>query len=157
MNRYIKLFICILIPLSVGGISGIATASGLNVWFQDLEKPFFNPPSYLFGPVWTALYVLMGISLYLIAQSPTSKAKRTAYRIFGVQLALNFVWSFLFFKYQMIGLAFVEILLIWVSIVTMIVVFNKIDRTAAILQYPYLLWVTFASVLNGGAYRFPSV
>lgn len=149
MNKYIKLILCILLPTAVGGLSGIATASGMTVWFQELEKPFFNPPSYLFGPVWTALYVLMGISLYLIAKSPAAKPKRAAYGIFGVQLTLNFVWSFIFFKYQMIGVAFVEILLIWLSIVAMIVVFNKIDRTAAILQYPYLLWVTFASILNG--------
>ena len=78
MNKYLKLFCCILLTLSIGAISGGATASGINNWFMALNKPFFNPPNYLFGPVWTLLYLLMGISFYLILQSPSNELKRKA-------------------------------------------------------------------------------
>ena len=149
MNKYLKLFCCILLTLSVGAISGIATSSGINNWFITLNKPFFNPPNYLFGPVWTFLYLLMGISFFLILQSPLNEFKRKAILIFAIQLSLNFLWSFLFFKFQLIGLAFIEIIFILISILAMIIVFNKIDRIAAGLQIPYLLWVSFATILNG--------
>ncbi len=149
MNKCVKLLACILLTLSVGAVSGIATASGINNWFAELNKPIFNPPGYLFGPVWTLLYLLMGISLFLILQSPQNTLKQKAIKIFIVQLSLNFLWSFLFFKFQLIGWAFFEILLIGLSILFMISTFNKINKTAARLQIPYLLWVSFASVLNG--------
>ncbi len=149
MNKYLKLLGCLLLTLSVGAISGAATASGINKWFMELNKPFFNPPNYLFGPVWTILYLLMGVSFFLILQSPIKEMKRKAIIIFFVQLILNFFWSFLFFKFQLIGVAFIEIILIWIAILIMIVEFNKINRIAAALQIPYLLWVSFATVLNG--------
>lgn len=152
MNKYLKLVGCILLTLSVGGISGVATASGIDNWFLSLNKPFFNPPNYLFGPVWTTLYLLMGISLFLILQSPSKEVKRKALFIFAIQLTLNFLWSFLFFKFRLVELAFIEIILIWISILAMIITFYKIDRIAAGLQIPYLLWVTFATVLNGAIY-----
>ncbi|MBL0343094.1 MAG: tryptophan-rich sensory protein [Bacteroidetes bacterium] len=152
MNKYLKLIGCVLLTLSVGGVSGLATASGINNWFMELNKPFFNPPNYLFGPVWTLLYCLMGISLFLILQSPLKELKRKAIFIFAIQLSLNFLWSFIFFKFQLIGLAFLEIILIWISILAMIINFYKIDRIAAGLQIPYLLWVSFASVLNGAIF-----
>jgi len=149
MNKYLKLAACILLTLSIGAISGIATSSGINNWFMELNKPFFNHPNYLFGPVWTLLYLLMGISFFLILQSPIKELKRKAIIIFVIQLSLNFLWSFMFFKFELIGLAFIEIILIWISIFTMIIAFNKINRIAAALQIPYLLWVSFATVLNG--------
>ena len=149
MNSFFKLIICLIIPLAVGGISGVATASGMDAWFLNLNKPIFNPPNYLFGPVWTLLYILMGISLYLIIQTPKVHARKKAIIIFALQLFLNFCWSFLFFKFHLLGIAFIEILLIWVSIITMIFYFKKLNKTAAYLQIPYLLWVSFASVLNG--------
>jgi len=148
MNRYLKLTLCIIIPLSVGSISGIASASGVSAYFVNLVKPSFNPPSYLFGPVWSCLYILMGISLYLILQAPKNKLRNNAIVIFCIQLFLNFWWSFIFFKFHLIGLALIEIILIWLSIITMIYTFKKISKTAAYLQIPYLLWVSFASVLN---------
>ncbi len=149
MNKYLKLIVCVLLTLFVGGISGVATASGINNWFMTLNKPFFNPPNYLFGPVWTVLYLLMGISLFLILQSTLKELKRKALLIFAIQLSLNFLWSFLFFKFQLIGLSFIEIIMIWISILAMIISFYKINRIAAWLQIPYLLWVSFAIVLNG--------
>ncbi len=149
MKSYLKLILCIIIPLSIGGISGVATATGINTWFSELNKPIYNPPNYLFGPVWTVLYILMGISLYLIIQTPKVYARKRAIIIFSIQLFLNFCWSFLFFKFHLLGIAFIEILMIWLSIITMIYLFKKINKAAAYLQVPYLLWVSFASVLNG--------
>jgi benzodiazapine receptor len=149
MNRYLKLTLCILLPLLIGGFSGYATASGISSWYVGLNKPFFNPPNYLFGPVWSMLYILMGISFYRILQSQDSELKRKAILIFCIQLVLNFCWSFLFFRFQMLAISFIEIIIMWISIATMIYTFTKIDKTAAYLQIPYLLWVSFASVLNG--------
>jgi len=149
MNRYFKLVVSILIPLLIGSISGIITAGSVKTWYVTLNKPFFNPPNYLFGPVWTTLYLLMGVSLYMIWQTPTSELRKKAIRIFCFQLFLNFWWSFIFFQFHLIGLAFIEIILIWMSIFWMIRVFSEINRMAAYLQIPYLLWVSFATILNG--------
>lgn len=149
MKNTIKLIFCILLTVAVGAISGIATSGSVNDWFVGINKPTFNPPNYLFGPVWTVLYILMGVSLFMILQSQNNDLRKKAITIFCIQLVLNFCWSFIFFKFHLIGLAFVEIILIWVSIIWMILTFSKINKTAAYLQIPYLLWVSFASVLNG--------
>jgi benzodiazapine receptor len=149
MNKTLKLILCLAIPLAIGSISGIATAAGIKSWYLTLNKPIFNPPNYLFGPVWTILYLLMGTSFYLILQTPKNEIRTRAIIIFCVQLGLNFLWSFLFFKFQLVGIAFIEILLIWASILTMVITFYKLNKTAALLQIPYLMWVSFASVLNG--------
>jgi tryptophan-rich sensory protein len=149
MNKFLKLVLCILVPLSVGAISGIATSRGVNGWYKTIHKPSFNPPNYLFAPVWTALYILMGISFYIILQTPHIKSKKYALSVFFIQLLLNSAWSFLFFKYHLIEVAFIEIIIIWISIICMILAFYKINKTAAYLQLPYLLWVSFASILNG--------
>jgi tryptophan-rich sensory protein len=147
MNKTIKLILCISLTLFVGAISGIATASGVSGWYVTLNKPIFNPPNFLFGPVWTILYILMAISFYLILQSDKSILRTRAILIFCIQLFLNFCWSFLFFKFQVV--AFIEIILIWLSIFVMLIYFYKINKTASYLQIPYLLWVSFASILNG--------
>jgi len=145
----ITLLICLLLPLLVGGISGYATASSIESWYVTLHKPTFNPPNYLFGPVWSFLYILMGVSLYIIWIKGKGKNRTGALRIFFIQLTLNFLWSFLFFKFNLIGVAMLDILLIWVSIILMILSFSRISKIAAYLQIPYLLWVTFATTLNG--------
>ncbi len=149
MNRYLKLTLCILLPLLIGGISGYASASGINIWYMGLNKPFFNPPNYLFGPVWSLLYILMGISFYRILQSTPNETRTRAIALFCLQLFLNFCWSFLFFRFQMLAVSFIEIIIMWISIATMIYTFIKIDKTAACMQIPYLMWVSFSSVLNG--------
>lgn len=148
MNKYLKLILCVALTLSVGAIAGIATAKNIYGWYSDLEKPSFNPPNYLFGPVWTLLYILMGISFFLLLQSPQSNKRKEAIITFYVQLFLNFCWSFIFFYFQLTGPALAEILVLWLSILWMLVSFKKINTAAAILQLPYLLWVSFASVLN---------
>jgi len=149
MNKIIKLILCISLTLSIGAITGIATSSGVNNWYVTLNKPVFNPPNYLFGPVWALLYLFMGVSFYLILQSENSIFKRRAIIIFFTQLFLNFCWSFLFFKFQLVGVALIEIVFIWASIIMMIFIFYKINKTASCLQIPYFLWVSFASILNG--------
>ncbi|PBQ30998.1 TspO protein [Sphingobacteriaceae bacterium] len=148
MNKILKLILCILLPLSIGALSGVATASGVRSWYLTLEKPFFNPPDYLFAPVWTVLYLLMGISFYLVLQSKFSRYKRRAIQIFVLQLILNFLWSFLFFKFHLITAALIDIVLMWLSILLMIFTFYEVDKKAGLLQVPYLLWVTFATLLN---------
>lgn len=146
-------FICILIPLAIGGISGFATASSISDWYVSLNKPSFNPPNYLFAPVWTCLYLLMGISLFLIWKSPEGKDRANALIVFTIQISLNFIWSFLFFKFRLPGLALIEIGLLWISILAMIIVFSRISKPAAYLQIPYLFWVSFAAILNAAIWR----
>lgn len=148
MKKILTFLVCLAIPLAVGGISGFATVTGIDTWYSTINKPSFNPPNWLFAPVWTTLYALMGIGLFLVWRSPESQDRKNALTIFGIQLFLNFCWSFLFFYFESPGIAFMEILVLWVSILMMIFFFRKVSPTAAYLQIPYLLWVSFASVLN---------
>ena len=142
-----KIIIAIVFCESVGIISGLLASANSNLWFETLNKPSWNPPAYLFGPVWTTLYLLMGISLSIIwNNNSTEQKKRKAYFLFAFQLFLNFWWSFLFFSFHLTGVALIEILLLWIAIIIMISLFFKVNRTAALLQIPYLLWVTFAIV-----------
>jgi translocator protein len=144
-----KLFISILIPLLVGGIAGMFTSSGVTGWYAVANKPWFNPPNWIFAPVWTLLYILMGIALFLVWKSETGKIiKQTAITLFAVQMVLNFFWSFIFFKLQQPGWAFAEIILMWIMILFTILWFGKISSPAAWLLVPYICWVSFAAVLN---------
>lgn len=152
MKKYLLLLVCIGLPLLVGGVSGYFTVEGVRTWFTTLQKPAFNPPAYLFAPVWTTLYVLMGISLFLVVRTPPNEARKNALIIFGVQLTLNFFWSILFFYFHQIGWALAEIIAMWICILLMIVSFYKIHKTAALLQIPYLLWVSFATLLNASLF-----
>lgn len=149
MNKILKLILCIALTLLIGVLGGLATAAGVNDWYLTLNKPAFNPPNYLFGPVWTLLYILMGIGFYLVLQSGKSRERTLAVWLFCVQLFLNLLWSFIFFKLEMTGAAFIEILVLLTTIVIMIATFFKVNRTAAYLQIPYVLWVSFASILTG--------
>ena len=154
MNKALtlKFLISILLPLSLGAIAGMFTSQSVPEWYATLNRPSFNPPNWIFGPVWTTLYILMGISFFLIWKQEASKVRNRAILIFLLQLVLNFAWSFIFFYFNMIGLALVEIILLWISIVMMLVVFYKIKPLASYINIPYLLWVTFATVLNASYY-----
>lgn len=140
-----------MLPLIVGGLSGYFTASNIATWYVTLNKPPFNPPNYLFGPVWTVLYLMMGISLGIIINAKHSN-KNKSLIIFSIQLVLNFFWSVIFFSLQSPGWAAIEIITLWLSIIYMLLNFYKINKWAGLLQIPYLLWVTFASVLNMSIY-----
>ena len=148
----IKLMVSLLLPLGVGAIAGLFTAQAVPEWYASLNQPSFNPPNWIFGPVWTTLYILMGISLFLIWKLDAGKERNRAILVFLVQMLLNFGWSFLFFYFKMIGVALMEIILLWISIVAMLYLFFKVKPLAAYINIPYLLWVTFATVLNAAYY-----
>ena len=149
MPKSLKLIIAILLPMVVGGLSGFLTANSINDWYVTLNQPSFNPPNWVFGPVWTTLYLFMGISLYRIWRLPATEERNYAIKIFALQMILNFFWSLIFFKWHLIGLALVEIIVMWIAIAMMIHHFRKLDAAAGYMNIPYLLWVSFASVLNG--------
>lgn len=151
-SNFIKLVLSLITPLSLGAVAGMFTSQAVPTWYATLNRPSFNPPSWVFGPVWTTLYVVLGISFYLIWKENHSRQKNLAIIIFTVQMLLNFAWSFIFFYFNMIGAALIEIILLWTSIVTMIYLFYKIKPLAAYLNIPYLLWVSFATILNAGYY-----
>jgi translocator protein len=148
VNQYLKLILSIAIPLGIGGIAGTATVPAIQGWYMALNKPFFNPPNWIFGPVWTALYFLMGVSLYLIWSLPASTARNSALRFFAIQLIFNFGWSFIFFYFKQMGIALIEISMLWIVILLMIRNFHKIRPIAAWINIPYLMWVSFATLLN---------
>jgi translocator protein len=143
-----KLVVAIALPLTVGGIAGMFTTEAIPDWYATLNQPSFNPPNWIFGPVWTLLYILMGISIYLIWNLAPGKSRQQAMAVFLVQLLLNFAWSFCFFYFKRIDLALVNIVLLWGTIVFMLNRFNRLKPMAAYINIPYLLWVTFAAVLN---------
>jgi benzodiazapine receptor len=151
-SNIIKLTLSLLLPLAVGSIAGIFTAQAVPEWYSSLNKPSFSPPNWVFGPVWTTLYILLGISFFLVWKEKRSNARDRAIKIFSIQMVLNFAWSFLFFYFKMIGVALIEIILLWMSIAAMLYLFNKIKPLAAYINIPYLLWVSFATVLNAGYY-----
>jgi translocator protein len=148
-NKYIKLAVAILMSLVAGVIGSTATVTGINSWYADLVKPFFNPPNWIFGPVWTMLYILMGISLYLVWQKGLKKSFiKNSFILFIINLILNSFWSVSFFGMQNPALAFMVIIVLWLVILMLIIRFYKINKAASYLLIPYILWVSFASVLN---------
>jgi benzodiazapine receptor len=153
----IRIFLAsVALPEAIGGIAGLATARGVRDWYPALQKPSFNPPAWVFAPVWTILYFLMGCGLYLLLRSPAGPARSRALFSFAVQLALNGAWSFLFFAFHRTGWALFEIGLLWVSILLMILAMRKASPKAAYLQIPYLAWVSYASALNAALWRLNS-
>jgi tryptophan-rich sensory protein len=149
MNNTIRLVISIAIPLVIGLAGGFFTAPQIPVWYAQLHKPSWNPPGWIFGPVWTLLYILMGIALFLIWKSDsTGSLRKTAILLFEMQLLLNFCWSFIFFHQHQIGWALAEIALLWVVILCTMFAFGRISSTAAWLMLPYICWVSFAAILN---------
>ena len=144
-------FLVICLAISVAG--GAATASSVGTWYQTLQKPFFNPPNWLFAPVWTALYIMMAIAGWRVWRAHGLRGARAAMALFAVQLALNLAWSFLFFGYRMIGAALIEIILLLMAILVTTVLFWKRDRLAGMLFVPYAGWVAFATILNFALWR----
>ena len=149
IQEIFKLGACILIICGCGFLSGISSVSDLQTWYIHLEKPFFNPPNFIFGPVWTMLYAAMGVTFYRLLKQNPSSGRSKALVIFCVQFILNLLWSCIFFNLHAVGLAFLEILAMLLSIVIMILWVYRVDKLASLIQIPYALWVTFASILNG--------
>lgn len=149
INNLSKLVISIGLSELVGIIGSIFTTSAISTWYVTLTKPDFNPPAWVFGPVWTILYLLMGISAFLVWRKDLEpKAIRSALSVFVVQLILNGLWSVVFFGLRNPAMALINIVLLWFTIIWTISVFYKISRSAAYLLVPYILWVTFAGYLN---------
>ena len=146
--NYPKLALSILISLSAGAIGSVFTASSIPTWYSTLTKPFFNPPNWIFAPVWTTLYILIGISFYLILVSKSKINKNRAIQIFIIQLILNTLWSIIFFGLKSPEIALLEIFLLWVSILLTIKYFYRISKLSSYLLYPYLAWVSFATILT---------
>ena len=146
------LIISLLISLGVGALSGFLTKDSMKT-FESLVKPALSPPGFVFPIVWTILFILMGVSAYLVWTSDAPRIqKQRALAVYGVQLAINFLWSIIFFNLDAYLFAFVWLLLLWLMIILMIYLFGKISRPAAYLQIPYLLWVSFAGYLNLAIY-----
>jgi tryptophan-rich sensory protein len=148
MNKIIKLLFLIIICEGVGLLGTIFTLPSITTWYMALNKAPFNPPSWIFGPAWTTLYFLMGVSIFLILQKKLKKQRTFLVTLFAVQLFLNFLWSVIFFGWHLPFVALLEIGLLWISIMLLVIDFWKFSKLAAILLIPYLCWVSFASVLN---------
>jgi tryptophan-rich sensory protein len=149
MSNIFKAVIAISLPLLVGATSGFFTVTGVESWYQTIQKPSWNPPNWIFGPVWSTLYVMMGVALFLVWKEDTSEElKKIAFTLFAIQLGLNFFWSFIFFNQQQPGWALVEIVAMWVFILLTIFAFAQVNKTAAWLLVPYISWVSFATILN---------
>lgn len=133
---------------AAGLVGSLFTISAIAGWYSLLERPALSPPNWVFAPVWTTLYVLMGVAAFLVWKSGSGRRLRRAMLVFGLQLSLNALWSVLFFGLQSPALGLVCIAAMWLSIVWTIVLFGKISRPAAWLLVPYLAWVSFASYLN---------
>ena len=148
-KQWKTLLISILIPLAVGGLSGYVTKDAA-AQFQSMVQPPLAPPAWLFPVVWTILFILMGIASFLVWKAPhaTPEAKAAALRIYGIQLAVNFFWSILFFNFGLYFAAFGWLLLLWGLILITFLRFREISPAAGLLLLPYLLWVTFAGYLN---------
>jgi tryptophan-rich sensory protein len=145
----LKLILCIAIAEAAGLIGTIFTEPAIGSWYATLARPEFAPPNWIFAPVWTTLYLLMGIAAFLVWQKGLEKKEvKIALSVFGVQLILNTLWSIIFFGLQSPGWAFVEIVFLWLAIGAAIVAFAKISKVAAWLLVPYILWVSFAAYLN---------
>lgn len=147
-NNAGKLVVSLALPFVAGAIGSLATFSNIPTWYAELAKPVLSPPNWVFGPVWTTLYLLMGISLYLVWTAKYKNPKRQAFALFGVQLVLNTLWSLVFFGTHWLWGGVLVILPLLVTIVLTVRKFLLISRVAAYLLIPYVLWVGFATVLN---------
>ncbi len=152
--NYKRLIISLALPQLAGLVGSFFTAPAISTWYATLQKPGFSPPNWIFGPVWIMLYILMGISIYLVwsayapASAGQSRGLKTAFWLFWIHLFFNAAWSLVFFGWHNPGLAFVNIIIIWLLIVVLMVQFWKINRWSTYLFIPYFFWVSFAGVLN---------
>ncbi|MGB8226299.1 MAG: TspO/MBR family protein [Sedimentisphaerales bacterium] len=147
-DEVVKLIICCSVPLAVGFAGSLFTANSMD-WYQTLAKPAFNLPSWVFAPVWTSLYLLMGISAFLVwRKEPADTAVKVALACFILQLVFNALWTPIFFGAKQPLIAFGDIILLWLAIASTIICFYRVYKLSAILLVPYILWVSFAAVLN---------
>lgn len=149
MKNWLKLIISIAVCQLAGIIGSFFTSSSVSTWYEELNKPSFNPPSWVFSPVWITLFLLMGVAFYIVwCKGIKSINSKIAVTLFGFQLGLNTLWSILFFGLRSPLASFIEILFLWIAILLTIIYFYKLSKPAAYLMIPYILWVSFAAILN---------
>ncbi|MBN2043364.1 MAG: tryptophan-rich sensory protein [Candidatus Aenigmarchaeota archaeon] len=147
--NFVRLVVSVVICELAGIIGSFFTMPSIPTWYASINKPEFIPPNWVFAPVWTTLFLLMGISLYMIWDKGLNKKEnKTALYVFGVQLVLNIIWSALFFGLQNPLAAFIEIIVLWVAILASIIFFYRISKWSGIIMIPYILWVSFAAFLT---------
>jgi tryptophan-rich sensory protein len=148
-SRIARLVASLLIPQAAGGIGALFTEPAVRTWYAGLNKPSINPPGWIFGPVWTALYLMMGVALYLVWRDGlVNKMTKNAVALFGAQMLLNLLWSILFFGMHNPFAGLVEIAFLWAFILATMIAFYMLSKPAGLLLVPYFLWVSFATVLN---------
>jgi benzodiazapine receptor len=153
-NRALAKIAIGVIPLAVGVFSSLLTQEGLRVWYRTIERPSWNPPDWVFGPVWTTLYVMMGIALVQVVGSERDRvARQLGLGLFAVQLILNFGWSWIFFMNHDLFGALVEIIALWLAVAATAAAFSATRRSAGVLLLPYLAWVSFATLLTASIWR----
>ena len=152
MKKWSPYIISALIALVIGGLSGLLSVEGMQIYSSMVSKPPLTPPGWLFGIVWTVLYILMGISAARIWLSEGSTSKSRGLNLYVAQLVVNFFWSLIFFNAQAYGFALVWLLVLFALVLLMTLQFYKVDKKAAVLQIPYLLWLAFAAYLNFGVW-----
>ena len=141
-------------PVVVGGVSGALTSGAIRGWYRTIERPEWNPPDWVFGPVWTTLYVMMGVALLQVVRSDgAGRARQVGLGLFAVQLVLNFGWSWIFFVNHDLQSAFIEILALWLAIAATIAAFLRVRTSAGLLLVPYLAWTSFATALSGAIWQ----
>lgn len=149
MNKFVKLVLLILFCEGIGILGSVFTFTEITTWYANLNKPFFSPPNWIFGPVWTMLYGLMGASIFLLLETKLKKQeKKNLISLFSLQLFLNFLWTIIFFGLHLPLFAFIELILLLLTILLLIIKFYKHSSLASFLLIPYFLWVCFASLLN---------
>lgn len=149
----VDLLLFLSICLGISGIGGAVTATSVGSWYQDLRKPSFNPPDWVFAPVWTALYVMIAVAGWRVWRAAGLRAARTAFAVYAFQLTLNLAWSFLFFGSHLIGAALIEIVVLLLAIIANTILFWRHDPPAGMLLVAYCAWVAFAGVLNAALWR----
>jgi benzodiazapine receptor len=152
-NSIIVLIGWLALCFGVAGVSSVFSAGSIPTWYAGLVKPALNPPNQVFGPVWTVLYACMSVAAWITWRTRPSPCRTRGLRLFFVQLALNFLWTWIFFGRHQMGVAFADILALWVGILLTLLTFKKMSTTAAWLMAPYLAWVTFAAYLNFALWR----
>jgi tryptophan-rich sensory protein len=148
----VKLVVSLAVPLLAGFGSTVWTINAIPTWYTSLNKPWFNPPNVVFAPVWTTLYLLMGVALFLIWRSPRNRTRDTGIALFAAQLFVNVIWTLAFFGLQNTLYGLLSIIPLWILIAAAIYQFNKIEKWASYLLVPYIVWVSIATALNASIY-----
>lgn len=151
---FLSLGAALLLPLLAGGLGAVATNSSVSTWYRRLKKPPWNPPAWVFGPVWTVLYLMMGLASWLVWQKRPAHKKKVGNALtwYGLQFTFNSLWSPLFFGLRRTGLAMADIVALWGALLTCLVKFGRVQPLAGWLLVPYFLWVSFASTLNAAVW-----